>query len=248
MRAILTYHSVDPSGSVISVDEPTLRRHAEWLAASPAAIVSVSELLDMPDDRDALAIVFDDAFENFGTVAWPILRDLGLPVTVFVVTGQVGKTNAWGGREQAGLPTLPLLDWTALGSLADEGVELGSHTRSHPHLDRLEESRIIDEIEGAAEDIRAELGTRPGGFAYPYGDLDERAVAVASTVHDWACTADLNTLSGDLSMHRLPRLDAFYYRRPGQLEAWGTGTFRARLSLRRTAREARQWVAGRKPA
>ena len=32
MRAILTYHSVDETGSVISIDERTFRRHVAWLA------------------------------------------------------------------------------------------------------------------------------------------------------------------------------------------------------------------------
>ena len=33
MKAILTYHSIDESGSVISIPEATFRRHVAWLAA-----------------------------------------------------------------------------------------------------------------------------------------------------------------------------------------------------------------------
>ncbi|MCG8469299.1 MAG: hypothetical protein MJB57_14010 [Gemmatimonadetes bacterium] len=45
-------------------------------------------------------------------------------------------------------------------------------------------------------------------------------------------------------MHRLPRLDAFYFRRSGQLEAWGTPGFRARMGLRRAARAVRVQLTG----
>jgi len=245
VRAILTYHSIDPSGSVISVDESTFRRHAEWLAASLTRVVGIAELLELPPEEDGVSLVFDDAFENLASVGWPILRDLGLPATVFVVTGHVGGSNAWGGRDDPTIPTLPLMSWDSIGRLAEEGLEIGSHTRLHPHLDEVDDARLEDEVAGAAADIEKQLGSRAAGFAYPYGDLDDRAVAAAGSVHEWACTADLDTLGAGAMPLRLPRLDAFYYRRPGQLEAWGTTTFRARLSVRRAARDARRWAVGR---
>lgn len=245
MRAILTYHSIDPSGSVISVDEVTFRRHAEWLAESPTPVVEVDELLSLPAHENAVAVVFDDAFENFETTAWPLMRDLGLPATVFVVTRQVGGTNAWHGQEDPIIPTLPLMDWDAVGRMAAEGVTIGSHTRSHPRLDQMDDARLEDEVRGAADDLEARLGVRPSGFAYPYGDFDARAESAVSATHAWACSAELATLGANPPVHRLPRLDAFYYRRPGQLEAWGTRTFRARLSVRRAARDARRWASER---
>ena len=76
MYAIRSYY-------VISVDEPTFRRHAEWLASAPLRTVTVDELLAPDAPEDGVAVVFDDAFESFGSVAWPIMRDLGIPATVF---------------------------------------------------------------------------------------------------------------------------------------------------------------------
>ena len=96
------------SGSVISVDEGTFRRQADWLVASGVNVVSVSDLLNMRGDEDGLALTFDDAFENFAAVAWPLLREHGLPATVFVVSAYAGRTNAWGGRPEPGLPELPI--------------------------------------------------------------------------------------------------------------------------------------------
>ena len=39
MKAILTYHSVDETGSVISIDERSFRRHVAWLASSAVRVV-----------------------------------------------------------------------------------------------------------------------------------------------------------------------------------------------------------------
>jgi len=245
VRAILTYHSIDPSGSVISTDEDTFRRQAEWLASGAVRVVTVDELLEAPDGDDCIAVTFDDAFENFGSVAWPIMRDCELPATVFVVTGHVGGTNAWGGAGDPGIPTLPLLDWDAIGRLAEEGVCIGSHTRGHPHLNAIERARLEDEVMGSADDIESHCGRRPSGFAFPYGSMDPSSEVAVGATYVWACTAELAPVAPDCGRHRLPRLDAFYYRRPGQLEAWGTPTFRARISVRRAARDARGWLAAR---
>ncbi|MDX1577175.1 MAG: polysaccharide deacetylase family protein [Gemmatimonadota bacterium] len=239
MRAILTYHSIDPSGSAISTDTATFRRQIEWLAGSDVPVVSVDALLAMEDVEEGVALTFDDAFENFGSVAWPLLRDRGLPATVFVVSDHVGGSNDWGGREEPGIPTLPLLGWDDLGRLAEQGVTVGSHTRTHPRLAGLEPDRLQDEVEGSAAAIERELGKRPNGFAYPYGSVDGASAGTVEGAYAWACTTELAAVEAEDSRHRLPRLDAYYFRDAGRLEAWGSARFRVRLAVRRVLRRAR---------
>jgi hypothetical protein len=69
MRAVLTYHSIDESGSVVSVPEAAFRSHVEWLASGAVRVVPLEELLSMDDGVDAVAITFDDGPESFGAVA-----------------------------------------------------------------------------------------------------------------------------------------------------------------------------------
>lgn len=245
MRAILMYHSIDSSGSVISMDEATFRGQADWFAREGPSVVSLGELLARDDDEDLVALTFDDGFRNFGSAAWPLLRERGLPATVFVVSDRAGGTNAWGGGDEPGIPTLELLDWDALGRLAEEGVEIGSHTRRHPRLAGLDAGRLEDEVAGAAEEIETRLGRRPAGFAYPYGSVDAATEACVASVHDWACSTELDVLGPGAPRHRLPRLDAYYYRRRGSLEAWGSPRFRVRLATRRAGRRARGLLAVR---
>jgi len=244
MRAILTYHSIDGSGSVISVDEETFRHQADWLAAGHVSVVSVPELLEMNPRDEGLAITFDDAFENFGGIAWPILRERELPASVFIVAGHVGGSNDWGGSFAPDIPELPLLDWSGLEGLAEDGVAIGSHTSTHPHLADQVPARVEEEVTGAAAEIERRLGVRPEGFAYPYGSVGEVAERVVSRTHAWACTTELAPLRSSDAPHRLPRLDAYYFRRAGQLESWGSPRFRARLGIRQAARTVRARVTG----
>lgn len=243
VRAILTYHSIDPSGSVISVDEPTFDRHVRFLGSGRVRVLPLADLWRDDAPGDAVALTFDDGFSNFATAAWPRLRDHGLPATVFVVCDRVGADNRWHGREDPRVPTLPLLAWDDVARVAGEGVAIGSHTRSHPRLGRTAGAALADEIGGSADDIEHRTGRRPTSFCYPFGEFDDRAVAAVVRTYQQACTTQLRTLPPDPDPHRLPRLDGYYFRRPGELEAWGSPHFRARIRGRAGLRAVRHAIS-----
>lgn len=221
MRAILTYHSIDSSGSPVSISEATFASHASFLASGRVKVVPLAEIPSAPQSEDAVALTFDDGFRNFATLAMPLLRDHGLPATIFVVSDAVGGTNAWGGREAAGIPTLPLMDWAGLHEAAAAGFEIGAHTRTHPRLTTLSPSQLDEEVSGSAERIRSELGTRPLRFAYPYGDVNARVALVARDTFVQCVTTELRPLADVEDPAFLPRLDAWYFRQPTMLEDWG---------------------------
>jgi peptidoglycan/xylan/chitin deacetylase (PgdA/CDA1 family) len=243
LRAILTYHAVDPSRSPICMDEATFRRHAAWLASGRVRVCALADLPAQPPDTDAVALTFDDGFTSVAERAWPVLRDHGLCATVFVVSDHVGSTNAWAGRPAPGIPTLPLMEWDTLGRLAEAGVELGAHTRSHRDLRGASLGELEDELTGCAERIARETGRRPSSFAYPYGAVDATAAAMAARVYRRACTTVLRLVGPDEDVYRLPRLDAYYFRDTRRLERWGTPAFHRYLTVRAAARTVRAALA-----
>jgi peptidoglycan/xylan/chitin deacetylase (PgdA/CDA1 family) len=233
MRAVLTYHSLDDSGSPISIAPPVFDRHLSWLAEGGVRVTSLDGLMTMPEDQDGVAITFDDGFQNFFEIAWPRLRAFGWGATLFVVTGHVGRANDWGGRAQAGIPRLPLLGWDRIGRLVEDGVHLGAHTRTHPDLTQLMPAAVAEEMAQSADDILRLTGVSPQAFAYPYGRVNSSVAALAATRFRWGVTTELRWLARTDSSMLLPRLDMFYFRRPGRLAAWGSRGFR--LHLRRCA-------------
>jgi len=242
MRGILTYHSIDDSGSVISIDPATFRRHVAWLASGAVKVVALDAITSMPADDDAVAITFDDGFANFGSLAAPLLAEHGLPATVFVVSGAVGGTNAWRGVGDAGIPTLPLLGWEALGRLAAAGFEIGAHTRTHADLARAGAAAVDDEIAGSRDAIGAEIGIAPRAFAYPYGHVGASADAVARHFA-WGCTTELRTVGPHDRPALLPRLDSYYFRDARRLARWGSTRMRCFIQLRARARGFRQRIS-----
>jgi peptidoglycan/xylan/chitin deacetylase (PgdA/CDA1 family) len=239
MRAILMYHSIDSTGSAISVTAEAFRRHVRWLASAQVRVVDVAELLELPAEDEAVALTFDDGFESFGALAAPLLEEHGFTATVFVVSQRVGTTNAW---EPAGgsIPNLALMGWDELGRLAERGFQVGAHTRTHPRLTDVSDDRMRDEVAGSAEDIATELGVLPLAFAYPYGACDEAVEAVAGDSFPLACSTDLDVLGEPSRRTRLPRLDMYYYRDPARLDAWGTRRFQWHLTARQAGRKLRQ--------
>lgn len=240
MRAILTYHSIDRSGSVISTDPETFRRHVMWLASGAVRVVPLERIGEVPAGDSAVAITFDDAFRNFGELAVPLLAEYGLPATVFVVTSAVGGTNRWGGRSAPNVPDLPLLDWDGLARVAAQGITLGAHSRTHPMLTALFGARLEDEIAGSRDALAARTGHAPTTFAYPYGACNDRVLAAARRSFALACTTELRALSEGEDPLRLPRLDAYYFRAPGALERWGSARQRCAIAARAVGRRLRR--------
>jgi peptidoglycan/xylan/chitin deacetylase (PgdA/CDA1 family) len=239
IHAILTYHSIDDTGSAISVDRDTFRRHVQWLAGSGIALVDLEQLRTSPADTDAVAVTFDDGFANFAEHAWPVLKDHGVPVTVFVPTGHAGGENDWNAAVRVPIPRLPLLGWDALGRLAEAGVVLGAHGVKHVDLRTCGSFELDDEVRSCGERIASATGRRPNAFAYPFGAVDARVAAVVAESYDTACTTELRWLAETEDPVLLPRLDSFYLRGEGRLESWGTRSFRRLIRWRNGLRRAR---------
>ena len=238
--AVLTFHSLDTSGSVISFAPELFRARMEALAESGPPVVPLLECLRRPG---TIALTFDDGFVNFATEAWPVLRRLGLPVTLFVVSGRVGKTNGWNPRG-AKIPELPLLDWPALRELWGGGVELGAHSHTHFDLTRVPGERLDDEFELPLRMIQERVGTRPRTFAYPYGKVSPWVQTKAAEYYQAACGTAMGYCRKGDNPHDVRRLDAYYLRgRVGPADVLCAGGMRW-MTARGWARRLRSALGG----
>lgn len=249
MRAIITYHSIDASGSVVSVHRDRFREHLDVFVERRVPVLSIAELL-ASKERSAVAITFDDGFVNFAEDAWPALRERGLGATLFVATEWVGRDNAWDPSDTR-IPRLPLMGWDTLAELVGEGLHVGSHTRTHPRLTALGDADLVRELTDSRAELAERLGVDAGGLAYPFGDYDARVAGAARAAgYGYAVTTELRPLdeasietghreAGRPDAMALPRLDAFYLARPGVMEMWGTPSLQRYVTFRRAARRAR---------
>src|SRR5215813_3935429 len=240
--AVLTYHSLDTSGSVVSVTPDAFEAQISALAESGFRGVSLRDALVYREAHNAwpersVALTFDDGYANFYEVAAPALAARGFSATVFVVSGHVGGRNDWD-PPPAGLGSRPMLSWSQLSELSSAGIEIGAHTRRHKDLRRLSTPEARDEIGGSRAEIEVRLGRTVESFAYPFGCVSPDALEIVRREFRAACTTALRR-AGREPLHELPRVDMYYLRTPRQLLRLLDGRQDRYLTIRRLARSAR---------
>jgi peptidoglycan/xylan/chitin deacetylase (PgdA/CDA1 family) len=183
---ILLYHRVTPG----TPGRPTLyvtpRRFREQLEGLLARGYRFARLRDVlaaaaagePVDARTAVVTFDDGYASVHRHAMPVLRDLGVPATVFVVTAYVGSADpfpfdrwargAGGAAAEASRP----LTWDECEELEASGVvEIGSHTHTHADF-RGRPDALHDDVARSLDVLGDRLGGGPWPFAFPFGDVD----------------------------------------------------------------------------
>jgi len=161
--AILTYHSLDDSGSVISTAPEIFRRQIESLAGSGIPLVPVDRVASCPG---SVALTFDDGYRNLAEHAFPVLERFRVPATVFVVSRYCGLVNRWPSQPPGAVPEMPLLSWEQLAA-APHGIEIGAHTATHPRLPALSADECDREMYECREEIQQRLARPVRWLAYP---------------------------------------------------------------------------------
>ena len=242
--SILAYHSLDGSGSVISMDPRRFRAQMEALKARGFEAITLARLLSGWDGHEPLpgkpiVVTFDDGYGNLLDHAAPVLDALGFAATVFVIAGRVGGASDWAGQP-ASLPRLPLLGATDLRSLAGAGWEIGSHGMSHAPLPSLHPAGVRDELISARRRLEDLIGGAVPHFAYPYGDATPSVRSMTAEIYAAACGTTLARARRDDDRWRLPRVEMYYLRQPVTWRLLDTVAGNAYLAIRRLARAARR--------
>ena len=169
---ILMYHHIGtetpPSTSVTPgqfLDHITHLAGGGYTVWPVARIVShLREGRELPDG--CVGITFDDAYRSVYETAYPLLKEKGMPFTVFVATDGV----------DAGYKNY--MTWSEMREMKEHGAAIESHSRSHGFLVRRNEgesdedwtSRVWEEIDYSRRRIREETWGESLLFAWPYGE------------------------------------------------------------------------------
>lgn len=184
---VLCYHALSERWSaMLSVTPSQFESQLTWIVRRG---YRGSTFTDAISSRSAggrtVVVTFDDAFLSVKELAFPVMRRLGLPGTVFAPTAYIdeGRPLAWPGTDEwlggQHEHELAPMSWSELGGLVEAGWEVGSHTRTHPRLTELDDDALRSELEGSRADCERALGRECRSVTYPYGDHDERVVAAA---------------------------------------------------------------------
>jgi peptidoglycan/xylan/chitin deacetylase (PgdA/CDA1 family) len=158
---ILCYHSVGtPAWGVNDVAPRRFRRQIEMLVARGYRFRPADEV--SRDGRPGeIAITFDDGLASVARNAAPLLFDLGIPWTLFVVTDWADGRHGFGDGV--------MLDWRAIERLAARGATIASHSATHADFGRLTREQARAELTRSRQMLRERIGIESAAFAIPLG-------------------------------------------------------------------------------
>ncbi len=203
---IFMYHAVadaaeDPNQ--LAVSPARFAEQMAWLSRSGLRGVSMAELvaaMAAGQARGLVGLTFDDGYTSVLDTALPVLNRHGFGATAFIISDRIGGTNEWDEG-----PVWPLLDAGGVRELAAAGVEIGSHSATHPHLAGVAARRQAAEVTASRGRLEDLLSAPVPGFAYPYGSMDEAArYAVGAAGYQYACAVE--TPLAHLGPLALPRI------------------------------------------
>lgn len=163
----LIYHRVG-GGSRDERDIAASAFEAQLDVLADHRVVSIDEALDglgRGDHSPKVVLTFDDGFRDLYDNGFPLLRERGLPFTLYLTTGYVGGVMHWEGST-AHDTDASAIGWEQLEDMLESGLAtIGNHTHSHVRPEQLS----VDELDRCSEQVTQRLGVVPAHFAYTWG-------------------------------------------------------------------------------
>jgi len=120
-----------------------------------------------PLPAKSVMLTFDDGWETQFTIVYPSLKARGMVGVFFVHTGVLGDGPG------------ASMSWSDVCQMEDDGMDIESHTISHPSLPNLEPESLKRELTESRSLLEAKLGRPVTALAYPFGDFTDREVEAA---------------------------------------------------------------------
>jgi len=210
---ILCYHNVAPAPEdarfkLLYVSPESFERQLWTLRRLGWRGVCIGEglaRLRNASARGLVAITFDDGYTDTLTTAAPLLKQYGCRATCYVVSGAVGTYNRWD-ADHIG-ERKPLMSREQIDQWLAAGMEVGSHSLSHPRLSEVPQDLAEQEIAGSRTALRDLFGVAIEHFAYPFGAISDDVVEwVRRAGYSSAVTVRPGAARGSDDAMRLPRI------------------------------------------
>ncbi len=194
---VLLFHGVHDEGDDWSVTPGQFTEYVRLVAASgrtPVTVAALSERLSKGGSVEGLVSVSFDDGDASQLPASVELAESGIPSTVYVTVDFLGTA---GFLDDAGLRDLA----------AVPGIEVGSHSVQHVHLDVLSRTALRAQVRDSRAALEDRIGRAVRGIAYPHGSHDRSVMVAVSEAGYESGAAVRNALSHDqehpLSVSRL---------------------------------------------
>jgi peptidoglycan/xylan/chitin deacetylase (PgdA/CDA1 family) len=238
---LLTYHSIDDGGSIVSTPPAAFGQQMQFLSSQSFKSIRLSELVELlhkklPLPPKHVCLTFDDGYENVYSDAFPVLQEHGFTATVFLVTRYCGRYNDWPGNLTS-LKRAPLLSWNHLKEMMRFGIECGSHTLTHPDLTRIPLRYAEEEIVQSKREIEDKTGQPATLFSYPYGSYNPDIQTTVREHFSGACSTRLGNVRIGADPYAIRRIDSYFVSNTKRFSKLATTSLAGYLQARQFLRD-----------
>lgn len=162
---VLYYHSVEPSeNNEVIISPLKLKQQLQFVKEAGYTTLTMTQLNDYllnnkPIPEKSIMITFDDGYMDNYTNAFPILKELNMNATIFVIT--------------SGIDDGYYLSSSQLKEMSDYGIDIESHTVNHLHLNQLSYEKQLEELKDSRDKLNRILNKEVTTVAYPFGDFND---------------------------------------------------------------------------
>lgn len=200
VTVLMYHHFAEGEESSVTVDPERFRDQLVTLKEAGFETITERQFLsylngetvDMP--KKPLVITIDDGYMSNYTIAYPILAELEMHATIYVIVASRGTTPGY----------IPHFDWEEAREMVASGwVDIQSHTFDHHHTiptisgkdrpvlaakmvengveetDEQYRNRIRADLLLSKETIEREIGNEVFTITYPFGAFNDTVVEVA---------------------------------------------------------------------
>jgi poly-beta-1,6-N-acetyl-D-glucosamine N-deacetylase len=204
---ILMYHHVsDQTPASTSVSPTIFKEHLEFLAEHDFKVMDlitvVSKLRQGESLPDSVVVLtFDDGYESVYTEAFPLLKKLGWPFTVFVCPEAINKRQG------------PVATWDQLREMSNSGATIASHGLNHEFMTRprpdedseLHLRRLERELVYAQKQLVDQHLGEANLLAFPFGEYSPSVQTVVQRLNLTAFGQHSGAVGPNSDLTCLPR-------------------------------------------
>jgi peptidoglycan/xylan/chitin deacetylase (PgdA/CDA1 family) len=197
--AIFAYHNFverpgmpAPAAQAYVLSQAQFDAHLDALAAPDLSPSRLVDVLSTPS-RGRFVLTFDDGYLTDYTVAFARLAERGWPGCFFVIASQVGASRALG--------------WRELREMAAAGMEIGSHSLTHPFLHHADPDEIRREFGESKRILEDGLGQAVHFASLPRGSAAPgMGVLIKELGYRAFCTSEPGLVSVRTDPYEVPRI------------------------------------------
>lgn len=168
--------TTDTIGFNLSVTPERFKQQLDLIQSRGYTAITFADLANPNLPAKPIILTFDDGYQNFYDNAWPELKSHNMSAVSYVIVNERGGDYM----------TAP-----EIKTISAAGIEIGSHTLSHPNLTKISANKVATELTESKASLESLLGRKVISFCYPTGKYNlEIENIVQSNGYEYAVTTN----------------------------------------------------------